>query len=157
MMLRSRICRLHFETDKVLWTYFVRCDMNDVTIPHAFVLRKNIVYYVIGFREVWYVFRKPQCGDPEHPITLCTCEIYIIKTEKIDGYIINIYYNNSNLIRIMSSWQERITRSNETLSVEFDLVIRACQRDVIRHFGSSYCCNDIIYPSHVIENFEMNI
>ena len=42
---------------------------------------------------------------------------------------------------------------NETRSVEFDLLIRACQRDVIRHFGSSYCYNDkfIIYPSNVIE------
>ena len=27
-------------------------------------------------------------------------------------------------------------------SVEFDLVIRSCQRNVIRHFGSSYCYND---------------
>ena len=41
-MLRSRICRLQFETDKILCTYFVRCDMNDVTIPHAFVLRKTL-------------------------------------------------------------------------------------------------------------------
>ena len=76
---RSRICRLHFE--KVLFTYFVRCDMNDVTIPHS-----NIVYYVISFRERWYGFRKPQCGDPEHRITLC--EIHSIKVDNIDGYII---------------------------------------------------------------------
>ena len=41
-MLRIRICRLHFETGKVLFTYFVRCDMNGVTIPHAFVLRKTL-------------------------------------------------------------------------------------------------------------------
>ena len=42
---------------------------------------------------------------------------------------------------------------------EFDLVICACQRDLIRHFGSSYCYSDkfIIYPSHVIENFEIDI
>ena len=35
-------------------------------------------------------FRKPQCGDPEHRITLC--EIYSIKTDNIDGYryIINV-------------------------------------------------------------------
>ena len=71
-----------FETDKVLCTYFARYDMNDVTIPHA-----NIVSYVISFREGWYGFRKPQCGDPEHRITLC--EIYSIKTENIDGYMIN--------------------------------------------------------------------
>ena len=63
---------------------------------------------------------------------------------------INIYYYNSNWIT--SSWQARII-SNETQSVEFDLVIRACQRDVIRIFGSSYCYNDkfIIYLSNVIE------
>ena len=34
-MLRSRICRLHFETTKVLGTDFVRCEKDDVTIPHA--------------------------------------------------------------------------------------------------------------------------
>ena len=27
---------------RVLCKYFVRCDMNDVTIPHAFVLRKTL-------------------------------------------------------------------------------------------------------------------
>ena len=33
------------------------------------------------------------------------------------------------------------------------LVIRACQWDMIWHFGSSYCHNDefVIYPSHVIK------
>ena len=31
-MFRSRICRFHIETDKVLSTDFVRCDINDVTI-----------------------------------------------------------------------------------------------------------------------------
>ena len=41
-MLRSRMCSLHFEKDKVLCTDFVRCDMNDVTILHAFVLRKTL-------------------------------------------------------------------------------------------------------------------
>ena len=46
------------------------------------------VYYVISFREGWYGFRKPQCGDPEHRITLW--EIYSIKTENIDGYIIKL-------------------------------------------------------------------
>ena len=50
-MLRSRICRLHFDTEKVLGTYFVRCDMNDVTIPHALCIEKNIMYSVISFRE----------------------------------------------------------------------------------------------------------
>ena len=50
-MLISMINRLLFETDKVLGTDFVRCDMNDVTIPHALCIDKNIVYYVISFRE----------------------------------------------------------------------------------------------------------
>ena len=36
-----------------------------------------------------------------------------------------------------------ISRSNSTLRVSFDLVIRACQLDVIWHFGSSYCYNNI--------------
>ena len=81
-MLISMIHRLHFETDKVLGTDFVRCDMNDVTIPHALCIDKNIVYYVISFREGCYGFRKPQCGDPEHRITLC--KIITIKTDKID-------------------------------------------------------------------------
>ena len=47
------------------------------------------VYFVISFREGWYGFRKPQCGDPEHRITLC--EIYSIKTDNIDGYIIKVF------------------------------------------------------------------
>ena len=64
LMLRKRICRLHFETEKVLGTDLLRCDMNDVTIPHALCIEKNIVYYVISFREGWYGFRKPQCVDP---------------------------------------------------------------------------------------------
>ena len=61
--------------------------MNDVTIPHALCIEKNIVYNVISFRERWYGFRKPQYGYPEHRITLC--EINSIKTDNIDGYIIN--------------------------------------------------------------------
>ena len=40
----------------------------------------------------------------------------------------------------------RITRSNSALRVSFDLVICACQLDVIRHFGSSYCYNKIYIP-----------
>ena len=51
--------------------------MNDVTI----VLRKTLcTTSSVSERG------KPQCGDPEHRITLC--EIYSIKTENIDGYII---------------------------------------------------------------------
>lgn len=33
----------------------------------------------------------------------------------------------------------------ETLSIEFDLMIRACQRDVIRHLGWSFCNNGKFY------------
>ena len=39
-----------------------------------------------SFRKGRYGIRKPQCGDPEHRITLG--EIYSIKTDNIDGYII---------------------------------------------------------------------
>ena len=46
LLLRKRICRLHFETEKVLGTDLLRCDMNDVTIPDALYIEKNIVYYV---------------------------------------------------------------------------------------------------------------
>ena len=56
--------------------------------PHALCIEKNIVFYVISFTEGWYGFRKPQCGDQEHRIT--PCEIYSIKTDNIDGYIINV-------------------------------------------------------------------
>ena len=62
--------------------------MNDATIPNALCIEKNIVYYVISFREGRYGFRKPQCGDPEYQITLF--EINRIMTDNIDGYIINI-------------------------------------------------------------------
>ena len=51
LMLRSRICRLDFETEKVLGTDLLKCDMNDLTIPHALCIEKKIVYYVISFRE----------------------------------------------------------------------------------------------------------
>ena len=37
----------HFETDKKILV----CDINDVTIPHALCIEKNIVYYIISFRE----------------------------------------------------------------------------------------------------------
>ena len=62
------------------------------------------------------------------------------------GRVYNIHYNNKlhdPKCRITSRWQARITRSNSTLRVSFHLVIRACQLDVIRHFGSSYCYNSI--------------
>ena len=65
----------HFETNKVLGTDFVRCHMNDVTIPHALCIEKNIVYTTCtctssGSEKGDNGFRKPQCGDPEHRITL---------------------------------------------------------------------------------------
>ena len=51
-MRRSRICSLYFKTETIFGKYFVQCDMNDVTIPHALCIEKHIVYYVISFR-VW--------------------------------------------------------------------------------------------------------
>ena len=50
-MISSMICRFHYETDKVLGTEFVRCDINDLTIHHALCIEKNIVYYVISFKD----------------------------------------------------------------------------------------------------------
>ena len=45
--------------------------------------------------------------------------------------------------RITSHRQARITRSNfNALYVSFDLVIIACQHDMIWHFESSYCYNN---------------
>lgn len=54
--------------------------------------------------------------------------------------------------------QAQIIRSTETRNIEFDLIIRACRRDVIRHFGSSYCNNDLFYNFQSLsKNFEINI
>ena len=50
-MPRSRICRLHFEPEKVLGKDLLQCDMKEVTIPHALCFEKNIVFYIINFRE----------------------------------------------------------------------------------------------------------
>ena len=41
-MFSSRICRFHFETDKAFGTDFERCDMNDLKIPYALCIEKNI-------------------------------------------------------------------------------------------------------------------
>ena len=48
----------------------------------------------------------------------------------------------------------KLTGTDHEIKRDADLVIRACQQDLILHFGSGYCYNDklIIYPSHVIEN-----
>ena len=69
--------------DKVPRIDLAWCDNNDATIPHALCIEKNIVYYVISFREGRYGFRKPQ-----YRITLF--EINRIMTDNIDGYIINV-------------------------------------------------------------------
>ena len=37
-MFRSRICRFHFERDKLIGTDFVLCNVNDFTIPHVLTL-----------------------------------------------------------------------------------------------------------------------
>ena len=43
------------QTEKVLATEFLRCDMNGVTIPHALCIEKNIVYYRHQFQRgvIW--------------------------------------------------------------------------------------------------------
>ena len=43
-MLKSMNNRLHSETDKVLCEDFVRRYMNDVTIPLALCIEKNIIF-----------------------------------------------------------------------------------------------------------------
>ena len=101
-MIRIRICGLHFETKKVLSTDFVWLDMNDVTIPHALCIEKNIVYYVISFRA-YMDSEYHSLVIRAHRITLC--DINTIKTDNIGGYIINIYYYNCNLIRSAGSRQ----------------------------------------------------
>ena len=81
LCLGSMNYRLHFETDKVLCTDFVRCDkMTSQYLMHC-VLRKTLCttssVSVRGDLD-----SENQCGDPEHRITLC--KIITIKTDKID-------------------------------------------------------------------------
>ena len=47
LLSRSRICRFHFETDEVLGTDFVRCDMNDVKM----CIEKTLLTTLSVFRE----------------------------------------------------------------------------------------------------------
>ena len=96
----------------MLSTDFLRRDMNDVTILHALCIEKNI-----GYREGWYGFRKPQCGDPEHRITLC--EIYSIKTKNIDGYIIKPCICHKYFIRIFAAviWLKYYQYGTKTSSI----------------------------------------
>lgn len=42
----------------------------------------------------------------------------------------------------MSIYEARIIRAKETQIVEFNMMIRTCQRDVTRLFVSRYCYND---------------
>ena len=44
-MFGSRVCRFYFETDKVLGADFVRCDMNNVTMPYVLCIEKK--HYVL--------------------------------------------------------------------------------------------------------------
>ena len=85
-MFRSRICRSDFETYIVLATDFAQCDMTDVTILHVLCIEKKHCVLCHQFQR-GVVFRKLQCGDPQHRITLC--EIIGIKTDNNDGFIIN--------------------------------------------------------------------
>ena len=39
------------QINNCLGTDFVRCDRNDATIHYAVCIGKNVVYYVISFRE----------------------------------------------------------------------------------------------------------
>ena len=107
----------HFETEKVLGT----CTDLLVTIPHALCIEKNIVYYVISFREGRYGFRKPKCGDPENRITLC--EINSIKTDNIDGYIINIYSNPPSQKICIISYQQIKNSYHFQLASNFNVFI----------------------------------
>ena len=86
-ILKSRICRLHFEKRESTWYIFCTMRYEWRHNTSCIVYWEKLVYYVISFREGWYGFRKPQCGDPEHRIKLC--EINSIKNDNIDGYIIN--------------------------------------------------------------------
>ena len=82
--------------DKVLCTYFARSDMNDLTIPHAFVLRKTLCTTSSVSERGDMDSEKPQCNDPEHQITLCE----INTTENIDGYIIKFKITIENSVFI---------------------------------------------------------
>ena len=71
-MLSSKICRFHFETGKVLCTYFVLCDMNDVTISHALCIEKK-----------------------KHCVVIRSIESHSVKSnisrpDNIDGHIIKV-------------------------------------------------------------------
>ena len=48
-------------------------------------MRLTAVKGLVWPKLEWYGFRKPQCGDPEHRITLC--EINRITTDNINGCI----------------------------------------------------------------------
>ena len=60
--------------------------MNDVTIPHAFVLRKTLCTTSSVSERGDMDSENHSVVDPVHWITLC--ENNSIKTENIDGYII---------------------------------------------------------------------
>lgn len=44
-MFKSRICILHFDTNRVFDTEFTQCYKNDITIPLASYIEKNIIIY----------------------------------------------------------------------------------------------------------------
>ena len=54
-MFRSRICRFHFETDKVPIIDFVWCYMNDATIPYALCFEKKhcVLRHQFQRRMIW--------------------------------------------------------------------------------------------------------
>ena len=81
----SLLCNFKADLETSTWNRFCteRCKWCQNTSRICF--RKNIVYYTIIFKEGWYEFRKLQCSDTEHWITLC--EINSIKSGYIEWWV----------------------------------------------------------------------
>ena len=57
------ICRFHFETDKI-----ERCNMNDVTIPHALCIKERQCVLRHMSQKGYYDYRKLQMGSWDHTL-----------------------------------------------------------------------------------------
>ena len=103
-MFWSRVCRFYFETDKVLGADFVRCDMNNVTIPYALCIEKKTLCTSSSVSE------RGDMDSENHSVVIRSIEshseIDSIKTDNIDEYIIN-----NNIVR--SPW---VTTTSHTVS-----------------------------------------
>ena len=55
-MFRSIICRFHLKTDKVRCTNVIRCNINDVKIPHALCIKikHSVLRHQFQTRVIWY-------------------------------------------------------------------------------------------------------